>query len=265
MLDAITRSLVRLRTGRHLLEWKTAAQVGSGAVPRYFAHYVRHLGGLGLGLGTCGLAYAIRPESLLVILPFGLAWLAAPAIARRISQPHAISAPQSLTAADRQTLRLIARCTWRYFETFVTAADNFLPPDNFQEIPKPVVARRTSPTNIGLYLLAVTAAHDTDWISQAEAALRLEQTLQTMQRMPRFRGHLYNWHDTADLRVLDPPYVSAVDSGNLAGHLIAVAQACEAWALQATPNPQGLQDARALAQGALMTDTAGPVCHAGAD
>ena len=254
MLDAITRSLVRLRTGRHLLEWKTAAQAGSGAVPRYLAHYVRHLGGLGLGLGTCGLAYAIRPESLLVVLPFGLAWLAAPAIARRISQPHAVSAPQSLTAADRQTLRLIARRTWRYFETFVTAADNFLPPDNFQEIPKPVVARRTSPTNIGLYLLAVTAAHDMGWISQAEAALRLEQTLQTMQRMPRFRGHLYNWHDTADLRVLDPPYVSAVDSGNLAGHLIAVAQACEAWALQATPNPQGLQDARALAQAALMTE-----------
>ena len=254
MLNAITHSLVRLRTRQHLLEWKTAAQAGSGAAPGYFGNYLCHLGGLLLGLGICLLAYGIRPESLFVVLPFALAWLAAPAIARGISQAHKPSAPQSISEADRQTLRLIARRTWRYFETFVTAADNFLPPDNFQEIPQPVVARRTSPTNIGLYLLSVTVAHDMGWISQAAAAQRLEQTLQTMQHMPRFRGHLYNWHDTSDLRVLDPPYVSAVDSGNLAGHLIAVAQACEAWARQPTNTPQGLQDARVLAQEALLQD-----------
>ena len=257
MLDAIMRSLVRLRTGRHLLEWKTAAQAGNLAVPSYLGHYMRQVGGIGLGLGACELAYAIRPESLPILLPFGLVWLAAPAVARWISQPRGPSAPQALTASESQTLRLIARRTWRYFETFVTPDENFLPPDNFQEIPVPVVARRTSPTNIGLYLLSVTAAHDMGWISQAEAAERLEQTLHTMQRMPRFRGHLYNWHDTSDLRVLDPPYVSSVDSGNLAGHLIAVAQACQAWALLPVTNSQGLQDARALAQEALL-DEPGP-------
>jgi len=256
MLDAIAHSLVRLRTGRHLLEWRTAAQAGSQAALGYGAQYLRHLGGLGLGLGLCLLAYGLRPQSWPVLLPCALAWLAAPAIVLKISRPPKPSAPQSLSAADRQSLRLIARRTWRYFETFVTAAENFLPPDNFQEIPKPVVARRTSPTNIGLYLLSVTVAHDMGWISQAVAAERLEQTLQTLQRMPRFRGHLYNWHDTADLRVLDPPYVSAVDSGNLAGHLIAVAQACEAWAVQPITNAQGLQDARALAQEALLTHPA---------
>lgn len=256
MLDAIARSLVRLRTRRHLLEWKTAAQAGNRAVPSYLGHYIGHLGGLGLGLGASVLAYAIRPDSLPILLPFGVAWLAAPAVARWISQPRGPFAPQTLTASESQTLRLIARRTWRYFETFVTPEDSSLPPDNFQEIPKPMVARRTSPTNIGLYLLSVTAAHDMGWISQEEAALRLEQTLHSMQRMPRFRGHLYNWHDTGDLRVLDPPYVSSVDSGNLAGHLIAVAQACEAWALVPETNPQGLQDARALAQEALLGEPA---------
>ena len=256
MLDAIARSVTRLWTRRHLLEWTTSAQSGSRAVPSYLRHYLRHAGGLGLGLGACGLAYWVRPDSLPVLLPFGLAWLAAPAVSRWISRPGAPSAPQSLTDADRQTLRLIARRTWRYFETFVTPAENFLPPDNFQEDPKPVVARRTSPTNIGLYLLSVTAAHDMGWISQAEAADRLEQTLTCMQRMPRFRGHLYNWHDTSDLRVLDPPYVSSVDSGNLAGHLISVAQACLSWAVQPVTNPQGLQDARALAQEALLAEPA---------
>jgi cyclic beta-1,2-glucan synthetase len=252
MLDAITRSLIRLLTRRHLLEWTTAAQAGSRAVPSYFQQYMRRAGGLGLGLGACALAYAIRPESLPILLPFGLAWLAAPAIALVISLPRAPVTPQALPAADRQTLRLIARRTWRYFETFVTETENYLPPDNFQETPRPVVAQRTSPTNIGLYLLSVTAAHDMGWINEAEAAERLDQTLHTMSQMPRFRGHLYNWHDTRDLRVLDPPYVSSVDSGNLAGHLIAVAQACEAWASAPVANPQGVQDARALAQEALL-------------
>jgi cyclic beta-1,2-glucan synthetase len=132
----------------------------------------------------------------------------------------------------------------------VTAADNDLPPDNFQETPQPVLARRTSPTNIGLYLLATTAAHDLGWIGRAEATARLERTLATLQRMPRFRGHLYNWYTTDDLRVLDPAYVSTVDSGNLAGHLIAVAQACAEW--RRSPIPEagwraGLSDTLLLA------------------
>ncbi len=256
MLDAIARSLNRLRTGRHLLEWMTAAQAGSRAVPSYLRQYIRRAGGMGLGLGVCVLAYAINAQSLPILLPFALAWLAAPALARMVSLPRSVLTPAPLSETDRQTLRLIARKTWRYFEIFVTEADNFLPPDNFQETPKAVVARRTSPTNIGLYLLSVTAAHDMGWISQAEAATRLDQTLTTLLRMPRFRGHLHNWHDTSDLRVLDPPYVSSVDSGNLAGHLIAVAQACEAWATAEVLNPEGLQDARALAQKAVLAEDA---------
>ncbi len=256
MLDAICRSLFRLRSRQHLLEWKTAAQAGRGGVPSFARQYMHHAGGLVLGLGSCALALGLRPQSAVVVLPFALAWLLAPAIARLISLSRAQAAPQPLNRAERQTLRLTARRTWRFFETFVTEADHFLPPDNFQEIPHPVVARRTSPTNIGLYLLSVTAAHDLGWISQAAAATRLAQTLQTMQQMPRFRGHLFNWHDTSDLRVLDPPYVSSVDSGNLAGHLIAVAQACEAWASAPVTDAQGLQDARALAQEALLAEPA---------
>jgi hypothetical protein len=121
----------------------------------------------------------------------------------------------------------------------VTEADNFLPPDNFQETPKPVVAQRTSPTNIGLYLLSVTAAHDMGWIGQRRAPCPAGADAATMQRMPRFRGHLYNWHDTRDLRVLDPAYVSSVDSGNLAGHLIAVAQACALGLLRLSSTDRG--------------------------
>ena len=142
-----------------------------------------------------------------------------------------------------------ARRTWRYFETFVTPADNWLPPDNFQEDPAPVVAHRTSPTNIGLYLLSVVAARDFGWIGATQAIERLEATHATMARMARFRGHFFNWYDTRDLRVLAPAYVSSVDSGNLAGHLIALANACREWrgsSPDATSRRAGVGDMIAL-------------------
>ena len=125
-----------------------------------------------------------------------------------------------------RTLRLTARRTWRFFETFVGPDDHALPPDNFQEEPTPVVAHRTSPTNLGLYLLSIVAAHDFGWIGTMDAIERLEATLATMNGLERFRGHFYNWYDTRDLRPLDPKYMSSVDSGNLAGHLIVLGQAC---------------------------------------
>ena len=71
-----------------------------------------------------------------------------------------------------------------------------LPPDNFQEDPKPVVAHRTSPTNLGLYLLSVVAARDFGWLGTLETVERLEATLATMNGLERFRGHFYNWYDT---------------------------------------------------------------------
>ena len=135
----------------------------------------------------------------------------------------------SVSEADARALRLVARRTWRYFETFVTAADHMLPPDNFQEDPPPVLAHRTSPTNLGLYLLSAVSARDFGWTGTTETVERLEATLATMSSLQRFRGHFYNWYDTGDLRPLDPRYVSSVDSGNLAGHLIALANACREW------------------------------------
>jgi len=227
--DAIIRTLARLFvTRRHLLEWTTAAR--SSAAPRLDlgGFYGRMLGGVTLGMAlTAGMAM-IAPASWPLILPFALLWAAAPTIAYRISAPP-IMRDRAISEADATDLRLIARRTWRYFETFVTSADNMLPPDNFQETPQPVLAHRTSPTNIGLYLLSTVAARDFGWAGAIETVERLEATLDSMQKLPKFRGHLFNWYGTQDLRVLDPAYVSSVDSGNLAGHLIALANACEEW------------------------------------
>ena len=258
-LDAIIRTLVRLRfSRRHLLEWVTAAQSGAADQPGIVVQYRAMAGGVALGLGSVAVVLLVNPAAWPLGLPFAALWLAAPAVAHRISQPHRANVLARLSADQAQSLRLIARRTWRYFETFVTEADNFLPPDNFQETPRAIVARRTSPTNIGLYLLSIVAVRDMGWIGPEEALRRLEQTLQRMQGMQRFRGHFYNWYDTADLRVLSPVYVSSVDSGNLAGHLIAVAQACreacQDWGQDDSTDDQlrgGLTDALCLAQEAL--------------
>jgi cyclic beta-1,2-glucan synthetase len=184
-----------------------------------------------------------------IAAPFVALWLVSPAVARSVSVPRGLERQANASAADVQALRRTARRTWRFFEVLVGAADNWLPPDNFQEDPAPEIAHRTSPTNIGLYLLSVVSACDFGWIGASQAVERLEATLATMVRMPRFRGHFFNWYDTRDLRVLAPKYVSSVDSGNLGGHLIAVANACRKWrqtSMAAASRRAGIADALAL-------------------
>ena len=193
--------------------------------------------------------------ALPVAAPFILAWLLSPAIARWVSVAPVDAGSLAISEADAGALRLIARRTWRFFETFVTAADNMLPPDNFQEDPTAVVAHRTSPTNIGLLLLSTAAAREFGWIGTLEAVERLEATLATVGRLKRFRGHFCNWYDTTDLRPLDPIYISSVDSGNLAGHLIALANTCAAWRrglAGAAAIAVGVGDSLALAREALQ-------------
>jgi cyclic beta-1,2-glucan synthetase len=227
MTDAIVRTLVRVYvTRRKLLEWVTAAQAKSGFDLAVRSFYRRMNGTVALAAAVGILVAFQPPEVWPIAAPFALLWALSPMVAYWISLTPGATAAQPLSGDDVRTLRLAARRTWRYFETFVGPEDHALPPDNFQEKPTPVLAHRTSPTNLGLYLLSVIAAHDFGWIGTVAAIERLEATLGTMNSLERFRGHFYNWYDTRDLRPLDPKYISSVDSGNLAGHLIALGQAC---------------------------------------
>jgi len=230
MADAIARTLLRLLTRRRLLEWTTAAQAAQARRLGAAGFYRQMAGGTGLGLLLAATAALAAPGSRPLILPFALLWLAAPALAWWSSRSPAEASPDALAPDQARELRLVARRTWRYFETFVTPAEHMLPPDNFQEDPKPAVAHRTSPTNIGLYLLAAVAARDFGWAGTLETVERIEAAFASLRRLPRFRGHFFNWYGTLDLQPLAPAYVSAVDSGNLAGHLIVLANTCEEWA-----------------------------------
>ncbi len=252
MGDAILRTLVRLTiTRRHLLEWVPAAHAAFGHRPTVARFYLRMSGALVVGAVAIAMAWIWGRGAWPLATGFALAWFASPAVALWASRSDRIAARRPLAPGETYALRLIARQTWRFFETFVTPANHMLPPDNFQESPEAVVARRTSPTNIGLYLMSVGSARDLGWIGSLEAAERLEATLSTMGGMARFRGHFYNWYDTTDLRPLDPQYVSSVDSGNLAGHLIAVANACAEWRVgpvSAKQRLQGIGDGLELAR-----------------
>jgi cyclic beta-1,2-glucan synthetase len=231
MVDAIVRTLWRVVVRRkRLLEWVTTAQSSdeNGFDPRRLAS---QLAASTLAIAVAGTAVALAGHGAWPIAaPFGVLWLFSPIIAHWASEPPERDTDLEVGGADTKTLRLVARRTWRFFETYVRAEDNFLPPDNFQEDPEPVVAHRTSPTNIGLYLLSVVAARDFGWIGTVDAADRLEATFATLDELERQRGHLYNWYDTRDLRPLEPRYISTVDSGNLAGHLIALAHALREFA-----------------------------------
>jgi cyclic beta-1,2-glucan synthetase len=234
--DAILRTLWRLAvTRRQLLEWQTASQTerlvggGPGAAWRTMWPAVA-LPLVLLGLAMAGEALGSDHEVDLApligaALPLLLLWSISPAIAYAISAP-AVRRERRLPASSRTAAMRYALLHWRFFDRFVTQETHWLAPDNYQEDPAPVVAMRTSPTNIGLQLLAIVSAHDLGFIATEDMTQRLERVFESLAAMRRFRGHWYNWYDLRDLQVLEPAYVSTVDSGNLAGHFIALRQAC---------------------------------------
>jgi cyclic beta-1,2-glucan synthetase len=224
MSDAIVRTLFRLFIShKNLLEWVTAAQSKHRIDLNIYGSFQRMVGGTIFAVAAFAAIWLVHPAAIVVAVPFVALWIAAPGVAHWISRSPEISKEESLSEADVIALRAISRRTWRFFEVFVTSEDNWLPPDNFQEDPKPVVAHRTSATNIGLYLLATMSARDFGWIGTQEVLERIELTLGTMARLEQFRGHFYNWYTTDTLQPLEPKYISSVDSGNMAGHLLALA------------------------------------------
>ncbi len=219
-LDAISRALWRmLISRRHLLEWAPSNQIASQADDRLVKSFRLMWFAPTLSMISIITLMTIHPVALIAAAPFLLAWLIAPAIAWRISQPQ-VRAEVRLHDGQSIFLYRLARKIWAYYETLVGPEDNWLPPDNIQERPIAVVAHRTSPTNIGLALLANLSAYDFAYISGGQLLERSSNTLRTMASMERHRGHFYNWYDTQTLKPLLPMYISTVDSGNLAGHLL---------------------------------------------
>jgi cyclic beta-1,2-glucan synthetase len=225
--DAILKTLVRLViTHRGMLRWTTSAQAalrfgGKDAPMTWRQMAFSPL----LTIVLVTLITLLRPTALAWAAPLLAAWFLAPGIAIWVSRPL----PRHVEALDseqRGELQRLARRTWLFFEQFIGPEDQWLPPDHFQEAPLGIVAHRTSPTNIGLALLSALGAYDLGYIEALTLSTRLISSLDTLEKLERYRGHFLNWYDTRSLEPLQPRYVSTVDSGNLAACLLALRQGC---------------------------------------
>ncbi|MDE2223766.1 MAG: cyclic beta 1-2 glucan synthetase, partial [Xanthomonadaceae bacterium] len=226
-IDAIGRSAGRLLfTRKHLLEWTPMTDAMRGAA-NSLAGYLRLMWVAPATAIVVGAVIGVHaPASVAAALPFLVLWFAAPGIAWSISLTPP-RPPLPLDTTQRAFLHGIARRVWHWFETFVNADENWLPPDNCQIFPVEQIAHRTSPTNIGMALLANLTACDFGYITYGSLLQRTATMLDTLHKLPRHRGHFYNWYDTLTLEPLPPRYVSSVDSGNLMACLLVLASALE--------------------------------------
>lgn len=230
---AIVRALHRQwRSHRLLLQWTTAAAAQAASrtdLPGRWRQLRAVPVAAAVLLALLVLAALLgAPVAWGAAVPLLALWALGPVASWWVSRPHLRQQAQEALDTDaRQYLRSLARDTWRYYEQHITAADHHLPPDNVQQTPYVMVAHRSSPTNFGLYLLAVACARELGFIGLASMVQRLQDNLDTLEALPRWHGHFYNWMDTQTLAVLAPAYVSTVDSGNCSAHLLATAQACE--------------------------------------
>ncbi|MEQ8803873.1 MAG: glucoamylase family protein, partial [Haliea sp.] len=246
-LGAIVCSAARMPfTRRGLLLWQLPSYARRNAA-RSLTDFLREMWLaplLATGLGLALIVAGSQPGVWLFAGPILLLWLLAPVVGWWISRPLVAPTP-ALNAEEQVFLRTAARRTWRYFEDFVGADDNWLPPDNFQAWPAAAIASRTSPTNIGMSLLADLAAVDFGYLTAGGCLHRIGNTLAAMEKLERYRGHCFNWYDTRTLQPLHPRYISAVDSGNLAGSLLTLQAGLAELKHQPVLSPsalQGLQD-----------------------
>ncbi len=223
--DAIARvAYRRMISKKRLLEWETAQQTQSRGARRrsQFIQRLTWITWVSAGAGL--IAAPAWPHGGVLVYFLTLAWASAPALVLLLNWRVRERSARNLTDDECLWLRGVTRETWHFFAKFVGTPSNFLPPDNFQAALRTEVAERTSPTNIGLYLLSVLAARDLGYITTAAVIERIGATLDTLDKLDRYEGHFFNWYHTGSLQALHPRYVSTVDSANLLATLYALEQ-----------------------------------------
>ncbi len=267
-LDAVIRTAWRMLVSHQgLLQWNPSGDADSLDRPDLLGSCRTMWIGPVLSVAAGAALALTRPDVLALAAPILGLWFVSPVVSWWISRPLA-RRRERLGQDQILFLRRIARKTWVFFETFVGPEDHWLPPDNHQEQPVAVTAHRTSPTNIGLALLANLSAYDFGFISAGRLLTRTAQTLDTMESLERYRGHFLNWYDTRTLTPLAPRYISSVDSGNLAGHLLTLRPGLLGLASQKILDARsvlGLRDAFRLAKAAKADVQAAARADAQAD
>jgi len=225
--NAICKTLYRLKVSKkHMLEWVTAEEAEKMAKKDIKSYYINMAPNIILGI--LGILYifinAKNPFSVLIFV-ISLLWLIAPAIMCYISKEIVVNNKKELLVdKDKQYVLEVGKRTWQFFKDYLVKENNYLPPDNYQEDRKPKAIKRTSPTNIGLALLAVISSYDLGYETQKNTLELLNKMIDTIYNLQKWNGHLYNWYNIETLEPLRPRYISSVDSGNFVGYLYVVKQ-----------------------------------------
>lgn len=238
-IDAVSRSLYRMVISKKkLLEWQTAAQSDSSYGGILMFVYKNMFSVISAFLLFVFSGYgALRLISVL--------WFAFPVISYHMSC-DVRKKGKALSNTDKSDLLRYSRDIWKYFEDFVTSDSSFLPPDNIIEAPKRKCAKMTSPTNIGLYLMSTLSARDMGFIDSSQLCKRVRETLTTVERMEKYRGHLFNWYDIKSLALLSPRYISTVDSGNFCACLMVLCEGLAEYASEKTELLELIKRIRAI-------------------
>ena len=216
-IDAITRTLFRLVfSKRKMLEWQTQENVDKKIQNNLSEYLIKMLPTILFSILLIIISALINN---IVMIAIGVLWLFAP-LTMYIAGKDKKEKPRNISNEDKKMLDKIARDEYRYFEEYFKEQYNYLIPDNVQTTKNEIVAKRTSPTNIGLQLMAFQSARDLGFISLDELVSKIEKTINSIMKLDKWHGHLYNWYNIEDLSCLAPKYISTVDSGNLVGFYI---------------------------------------------
>lgn len=219
MLDAISRTLYRVFISKkNLLEWVTAFDAEKRLEDDILSYYKRMKGGIIASILLIGFTFMFKPGNLIFSIIVGSLWLLGPLAAYIIGREE--KEIVDVEEEDIRVLRKIGKETWEYYTAFTNKSNNYLPPDNYQEYPYNGPINRTSPTNIGFYLMSILSGRDLGFITTLEMVEMADHTIETLEKMDKWNGHIYNWYDTVTLEPLRPIFVSTVDSGNLVAYLI---------------------------------------------
>ncbi|HKL99483.1 MAG TPA: glucoamylase family protein [Mobilitalea sp.] len=222
--DASIRTIYRLFISRkNLLRWNASEAVDKSIINTRKGYFLTMWGSL-LPTAVLLLLLLFVEVDLVGVVIYGaliLIWALAFLMAYRMSQPREEKLPLELKE-EKELLIETARRTWQFFQKFASQNSNWLCPDNYQIDYKVKISDKTSPTNIGLQFLAILTARDLGFLTLSLTISKVENLLDTVLKLPKWKGHLYNWYNIKTLEVLSPEYISTVDSGNFLGDLIAL-------------------------------------------
>ena len=213
-INAFIKSIYRMKISHNfMLEWTTAEEAERNKKEEIKDYYLSMIVNPILGI--------IFLSANLVFWILGIMWILAPWFMHEFSKKIEETNKGILLDKDKEFLLKEANKTWQFFKDNVV---NSLPSDNYQGDRKRKIAPITSPTNIGLYILSTVAAYDLKFEDLPSTIDRLTSTIEVVENLTKWNGHLYNWYNIYTLEPVKPMYISSVDSGNFVGYLYTVKQ-----------------------------------------